>query len=397
MTPRVKRWSVPSRNLFGSGAAAQTGRQLHNYDADRVLVVTDKGVRDAGVLDPVLESIEEAGGSYEVFDETVPDPTETVVEAAADAFTSFDAEMIVGVGGGSSIDTAKAASILTTNEGRIFDYSGIGNVPNPTPPSVYVPTTSGTGSEATHWSVITNEETHVKESIGDSKVLADVSIVDPSLTKSVPAPVKAATGMDALTHAIEAHVGVHSQSQTSALALDAVENIGQYLPRAVEYRGQDTEALTRMAKASNEAGMAFNGAGLGAVHALAHQIGGQFDVPHGLANAIVLPHVMEYNLPQVPEKMVDIAEALGVSVDHTKPARREGYKAVRAVRQLATDVRIPTALDEVGVEREAISSLAERALNDAALIGNPRTTNQNDMESILERAFDGTFEHEAKR
>jgi alcohol dehydrogenase len=195
-----------------------------------------------------------------------------------------------------------------------------------------------------------------------------------------------------LTHAVEAYVSIKAQSQTSALALDAVEKVGEYLPRAVEYRGEDREALSKMAKASSQAGMAFNGAGLGAVHAISHQVGGTFGVPHGLANAILLPYVMEYNLPQVPEEMAAISAALGEDVDRSKPARTEATKAVRAVRRLAADVRIPETLEETAAERDAIPTLAEQAIDDGSLTGNPRITDADDLATILERAFDGRFE-----
>ncbi|WP_255198217.1 iron-containing alcohol dehydrogenase family protein [Halorarius litoreus] len=396
MTDNLQMWNVPNRVLFGAGAATEIGSYVDDLGAQRVLVVTDEGVRAAGVLDPLLDSIEAAGKVYEVFDGVQPDPTDTVVHEAAEAFEAADADLMLGVGGGSSIDTAKAASIVTTNDGHILDYEGSGNVPNETPPSVYVPTTAGTGSEVGHWTIVKDSETQVKEEIGDVKLLADLALVDPELTASAPAPVKAATGMDVLTHAVEAYVSIRRQSQTSALALDSVEKVGENLRRAVGYRGDDDEALGEMARASTQAGMAFNGAGLGAVHALSHQVGGMFGVPHGLANAIILPYVMEYNLPQVPELMVDIAEALGEDVDRTAPSAVEGYKAVRATRRLADDVRIPQTLAETAAERDAIGQLAEQSLNDGSLTGNPRRTDREDMEGILERAFDGELHYEAK-
>ncbi|MFB6184940.1 MAG: iron-containing alcohol dehydrogenase family protein [Haloarculaceae archaeon] len=394
MTRNLQMWNVPNRVLFGSGAVAEIGSYLAEFGVDRALVVTDEGVRSAGVLDPVLDAIEDAGGDYTVFDGVVPDPTDTVVHEAARQYDEVDADGLVGIGGGSSIDTAKAASILATNGGHILDYEGSGNVDAATPPTVYVPTTAGSGSEVGNWCIVRDSETDRKEEIGDVKLLADLALVDPDLTASAPAPVKAATGMDVLTHSVEAYVSIKAQSQTSALALDAVEKVGQYLPRAVEYRGGDDEALAKMARASSQAGMAFNGAGLGAVHAVSHQVGGQFGVPHGLANAIVLPYVMEYNRPQVPEKLVAVAEALGEDVDPSAPARREAYKAVRAARELADSVRIPRSLAGTAAEREAVSDLAADALEDGSLTGNPRATDQDDLERVLERAFDGDLDYE---
>lgn len=392
MTDTIQRWFVPPQNLFGWGSARATGKHVAQLGGNHALVVTDEGVRDAGVLDPVVDSLDDAAVDHTIFDETVPDPTGAVVDAAAERFDRVDADVIVAVGGGSSIDTAKAAATMTTNDGEIFDYIGVGNVEHETPPIVIVPTTSGTGSEVTHWSVVRAEDRDVKLSIGDRKLMADVAIVDPALTESVPPAITAATGMDALTHAIEAFCSIHRQSHTSALALDSIEKIGTYLPRAVGRRGTDREALTAMARASTQAGMAFNGAGLGAVHALSHQVGATFHVPHGLANAILLPYVMEYNLAQVAEELVEVADALGEPVDGSRPPRREGLRAVRAVRELNENVGIPATLEAVDAERSAIDDLARRAMNDGSLFGNPRTTEVDDLEAILERAFEGTLE-----
>ncbi|SEA20217.1 alcohol dehydrogenase [Haloplanus vescus] len=392
MTATHQMWNVPNRMLFGWGAVAEIGDYLDEFDAEHPLVVTDEGVRAAGVLDPLLDAIEESGRTYTVYDGVQPDPTDVIVHDAAAAYDEAGADLVLGVGGGSSIDTAKAASILATNDGHILDFEGSGNVPNDPPPSVFVPTTAGTGSEVGHWTIVKDSETSIKEEIGDVSLLADLALVDPQLTASAPAPVKAATGMDVLTHAVEASVSIKAQSQTSALAIDSIEKVGTYLPRAVEYRGGDREALSKMARASSQAGMAFNGAGLGAVHALSHQVGGTFGVPHGLANAILLPYVMEYNLPQVPEEMVAIASALGEDIDPAKPARAEATKAVDAVRRLADDVRIPETLAETAAEREAVPRLAEQAMDDGSLTGNPRATDADDLAAILERAFDGQFE-----
>ncbi|WP_231554278.1 iron-containing alcohol dehydrogenase family protein [Halobellus rufus] len=394
MTDSLQMWNAPNRMLFGWGAASEIGTYVAQFDAERAFVVTDEGVAQAGVLDPIVDAIESAGRDCEVWTGVQPDPTDEVVHEAADAYEAANADLIVGVGGGSSIDTAKAASILAANDGHILEYTGSGNVPNQPPPSIYVPTTAGTGSEVGHWTIVKDTDTDIKEEIGDVKLLADLALVDPELTASAPAPIKAATGMDVLTHAVEAYVSIKAQSQTSAIALDSIESVGEHLPRAVEYRGGDREALSEMARASMQAGMAFNGAGLGAVHAISHQVGGAFGVPHGLANAIILPYVMEYNLPQVPERMVDIAEALGEDVDRSKPAAVEGYKAVRATRRLANSVRIPETLEDTAAEREAIPRLAEQAFDDGSLTGNPRATDVDDLAGILENAFDGELEYE---
>lgn len=394
MTPSIQTWNVPNRILFGHGAAAQCGTILSELDAQAPLVITDEGVRNAGVLDPVLQSLSDANKDYTIFEGVQADPTETIVHEAADTYKQSNADAIVGIGGGSSIDTAKGASILATNPGDILKYTGSGLVERPTPPTVYLPTTAGSGSEVGHWCIVTDSERNIKEEIGDMHLLADAAIVDPALTETVPRNVKAATGMDVLTHAIEAYVSINAQSPTSALARDAVDKVGNHLPSMVGQRNTDREAHAKMARASMQAGMAFNGAGLGAVHALSHQVGPAFGVPHGLTNAIILPYVMEYNRPQIPQKLVTVAEILGESIDPDEPVRREAYKAVRATRELAANVRIPKTLGDTPVDRDTIPELAANALEDGSLNGNPRVTNQEDLEGILERAFDGEFEYE---
>ena len=394
MTQNLQMWNVPNRVLFGSRATAETGSYVTGFGGEHALVVTDEGVRAAGVLDPVLDALAEESVGSTVFDGVVPDPTDTVAHEAASAYEAAGADCLIGVGGGSSVDTTKAAALLATNGGHILDYEGAGNVSEETPPTVYMPTTSGSGSEMGNWCIIRDSETDIKQEIGDVKLLADLALVDPDLTASAPRDVKAATGMDVLTHAVEAYVSIKAQSPTSALAVDAIEKVGRYLPRAVGYRDGDDESLAKMARASSQAGMAFNGAGLGAVHAISHQVGGQFGVPHGLVNAILLPYVMEYNLPQVPEKMVAVADALGEDVDPDATSRREGYKAVRSVRDLGDAVRIPRTLAETDADRDAIPDLAADALKDGSLTGNPRATTQKDLETILQRAFDGELAYE---
>ena len=394
MTESIEMWNAPNRMLFAWGGVARIGTYLEELGAECPFIITDEDIKRAGVLDPFLDAVDDAGKDYEVWAGVKPDPTDSVVHEAAEAYNETDGDLILGMGGGSSIDTAKAASILATNDGHILDFVGTGNISNELPPSIYIPTTAGTGSEVGHWTIVKNTDTNIKEEIGDIKLLADLALVDPELTVSAPESVKAATGMDVLTHAVEAYVSIKAQSQTSALALNSIEKANDYLPRAVEYRGDDREAVSKMARASMQAGLAFNGAGLGAVHAISHQIGGVFGVPHGLANAIILPYVMEYNLPQVPNLMMNIAEALGEDVNRTKPARVEAYKAIRATRRLAESIRIPLTLEETAAERNAIPQLAEQALEDGSLTGNPRTTDQTDMEAILKNAFEGGLEYE---
>lgn len=394
MTDTMEEWNAPNQMLFSWGGLREIGPYIRKFEAEHPFVITDDGVNKSGVLDPLYDTLNGITKDYTIWTGVKPDPTDEIVHMAADAYESAGADLVIGAGGGSSIDTAKAAAIVATNNEPILEYEGSDNVPNELPPTIYLPTTAGTGSEVGHWTIIKDAKTDVKKEIGDVKLLADLALVDPELVASAPQSVRAATGMDVLTHAVEAYVSIKAQSPTSALALDAIEKVGIHLPRAVEYRGDDREALTKMSRASMQAGMAFNGAGLGAVHAISHQVGGRFGVPHGLANAIILPYVMEYNLPQVPNLLSDVAGALGEKVGPSVPPRLEAFKAVRATRRLADAVRIPRTLADTAAEQSAIPELAEKALGDGSLTGNPRTTSKDDIETILKRAFDGDLEYE---
>ena len=385
-------WNSPETVVFGPGVVDELGTRVGRFDVDRALIVTDEGVRSVGIAQRVVESLATAGIDAAVFDGVKPDPTDETVHRAADAYAEADADGIVAVGGGSSIDAAKGASIIASNGGHVLDCEGYDEVDQPTPPTAYVPTTAGTGSEVSHWCIITNTKTDVKEEIGDLELLADIALVDPELTASAPPTVRAAAGMDALTHAVESFVSIRAQPHTDALALDAVRLVGRFLTSAVESRDPPEAALTGMAQASMQAGVAFNGAGNCAVHALAHQVGSMFGVPHGVANAILLPYVMEYNALVVGEELAQLAAALE-GRDAPKRGPDAGTEAVNAVCRLRDAVRIPETLAETSAERSAIGKMADRAMDDGCIPNNPRRASHDDLEELLRRAFDGELRY----
>lgn len=379
------RFRMPTEVAFSRGCVDQAGVAAKRFAKERVLVVTDRGVAGAGLLDRVTAPLDAAGLRYAVFDGVEPNPSIETVGRGLDAFRASGAEAIIAVGGGSSIDAAKAISILATNGGNIADYEGADKIPNPNVPLVAIPTTAGTASEVTIFFVITNRATKYKFSGGSVNATARVALLDPLLTESMPPKLTAAVGMDTLTHAIEAYTCKVAYPATSALAFDAAARAASYLPSAFE-NGHDLDAREQMLMACLEAGMAFSNSRLGNVHAMSHPVGGHFDVPHGLANAIILPYVMEYNLPAATVLYANLASALGCDMagGSEEALARE---AVDAVRALNRRLGIPERLGDVGVTRDAIPALAADAMKSGNIPINPRPTTYDDMVRLYEQAI----------
>ncbi len=335
--------SLPNTVIFGVGAVETVAEKAKEFGKSKALVVTDKGVVGAGLLEKVLTPLEQAGVQAHIFDQIEPNPRDHTVLKAFEFAKKKKCELIIGLGGGSPIDAAKAVGALMTNPGPLQDYLRGTALKNPPPPLIAIPTTSGTGSEVTQFSVVTDTERSFKAGIASPLLIPKVAIVDPSLMESMPPSLAAATGMDALTHAIEAFVSVNSQPFSDALALHAIRLIGAFLRPSVA-NGANQEARSQMAMASTLAGVAFSNAGVGLVHAMAHPLGGRFDVPHGVANAILLPSVMRFNLIARLEKFGQVAQALGEKVEKLS-AVDAGKKAVEAISQLSADIGIPGRLE----------------------------------------------------
>ena len=384
----------PAKIVMGDGCASAVGSESKGLGAGRVLLVTDPVIRErTDSVENAERSLRAAGVVVEVFSEVEHDPLVATALRCTEFAREFRPDVIVGLGGGSSLDIAKATSIYLTNEATpLGEMWGLENVPRRGLPSILMPTTGGTGSEASRACVLTDVEpdgAHKKKSIFSSKVVSTVAIVDPLLTVSAPPALTASTGMDALTHAIETYVSKEAQALTDPLALEAIRLIGKYLRRAVA-NGDDLEARRGMANAAFMAGLAFSNGQLGIVHAIAVVMGGQFGVPHGIANAIMLPYVMEFNEMAATERFARIAAALGERVEGLSK-RDAAHRASEAVFRLMDDIGVPRRLEAVNVPRDAVPELAEEVfLTQGRLRSvNPRGTTQQDFVHILERASAG--------
>lgn len=360
---------VPSINLMGAGCLNDLGATVKDLGFKKAFVVTDNFLMGNGVASKVLKVLEGVGIAYEVYSEVVPNPTCKNVHDGLERIKGTDCDFLVSIGGGSPQDTAKAIGILATNGGHIKEYEGVNLSKNKSLPIVAVNTTAGTSSEVTINYVVTDEERHVKMVMVDKNSLATVTVNDPELMVEKPAALTAATGMDALTHAIETIVTPGAYPVSDATALAAVKIIFDYLPRAVE-NGHDIEAREQMVYAVFLGGIAFSNAGLGNVHAMAHQLGGIYNLPHGVCNAMLLPYVEEENAKYVPEKFVSIANILGYDVEG-KSAKECAAFVVNEMKELAKKVGIPATLGELGVNDVDFDLLAENAMKDICAPGNP--------------------------
>lgn len=376
---------LPGRILFGNGSRRSVGDVLRSSGVNHCLVVTDPGVRVIDGFADIMDALGEAGVSASVFDGVVPNPTYENVRAAMEVGTSRQVQAVVGVGGGSALDVAKVAAALMTNPGGPGDYVGYEKFRNPPMPVVAVPTTAGTGSEVTQWAVLTDMTARRKLAFGGRYVLAAVAVVDPELTHSLPAHLTAQTGMDALTHAVEALVATNASPLTDAIALGAIRQLCQWLSIAYAVPG-NAEARERVMWGQMAAGLAFSNAAVGAVHALAHQLGALYDLPHGLANAILLPYVLEFNLLAAQEKLALAAAQTGVDLPGSSPLRA-GSAFVGFVRNLCGMLGIPGCLREVGVQEPDIPRLAAMAEVDLAVRFNPRPLSRDALEALYRRAF----------
>jgi choline dehydrogenase len=378
----VRTMEVPTRLVHGPGAVASLPEALRDLGVTRPLVVTDPGVAAAGLLDRVLEHL----GENVVFDEVRPNPDIALVDHGVRVFRESGCDGLVALGGGSSIDTAKSIGVVEEHGGSILDYE-YGRTPlsRRIPPLTAVPTTAGTGSEVTLWAVITDHDRGVKFNVGGTPLIGPhVALIDPELMLGLPPAVTAATGMDALSHAIECYTCDYHQPFTDAVALHAMELVGRWLRTAVKH-GSSLEARTHMAHAATLGGMAYGTESAGAAHAMSQSAGGVHDCPHGALTARVLAPVCEYNAPADPERYARIALALGVA-GNGRDSLQLGLAGVEEVYRLTDDVGIPT-MEELGFSAEEIPLLAKIAYEDPQTIGNPREVGQADYEEIYRVAF----------
>ena len=376
---------IPCVSLFGPGCAKEVGIKAQNLGAKKALIVTDAGLFKFGVADIIVGYLKEAGVDSHVFAGAEPNPTDINVHNGVKEYNEQGCDFIVSLGGGSSHDCAKGIGLVTAGGGHIRDYEGIDQSKVPMTPLVAINTTAGTASEMTRFCIITNTDTHVKMAIVDWRCTPLVAIDDPKLMIAKPAALTAATGMDALTHAVEAYVSTAANPITDACAEKAISMISEWLRPAVA-NGENIEARDAMAYAQYLAGMAFNNASLGYVHAMAHQLGGFYNLPHGVWNAILLPHVCEFNLIACPDRYAKIAQLMGVNTTGLT-VTEAAYSAIAAIRELSASIGIPAGLAVLGVKAEDHAVMTSNAQKDACMLTNPRKATDAQVIAIFEAAM----------
>jgi 1,3-propanediol dehydrogenase len=365
--------------IYGLGALSQIGQCARRLGGERILLVTDSGLIAAGWMDESIKYLQEEDLQYVIYDNVVTNPRDFQVEEGVQLYRHKNCDVIAVVGGGSPIDTAKGIGILASNHGRIHEYEGANLVTQPIPPLVCVPSTAGTGADVSQFAVIANKRTKEKMTILSRAITPDLTLVDPRLLKTKPPELMAATGMDTLTHAIEAHVSSLSWPMTDPHAIHAIELVNEHLVNATQTK--DMDALEGMSIACLEAGMAFSNAILGAVHALAHPLGGLYDIHHGLANSLLLPVVVRQNMEHALPKFAKIARAMGAETRERSIAE-VAREVPRQIRDLIAKLGLPTRLSQVGVDAADIPRLAMMAEADICMLTNPHCYMKAEIESM---------------
>jgi alcohol dehydrogenase len=382
----VKIFSTTPRIVMGPGSAKTIGTEVKARGAKRVLIVTDKGVIGAGLLKSIEESFKAAKIKYTVFDKVEPDPRYEIVAECVKMAEAARAQMLVGIGGGSPMDIAKVTAIMLTNKGPIGAYFGVGLIPKPGLPTILLPTTAGTGSEVTPIAILSDEGEKLKKGIVSPYLFPTIGILDPELTTGLPPSVTAATGMDALIHGIEAYTSINATGITDMFCLRAIELIYKNI-RIAFAKGDNIEARTAMMEAALLAGIGFANAGVTAVHAFAYPIGAEFHIPHGIANTLMLPHVIRFNVLGNLEKFAQLAKPFGIPTEGLDNLAIVD-KVIAAIDRLADDIRVPRHLADFGVKEKDIPMLAEGALKSTRLlVNNPRTLTLEDAKRIYKAAL----------
>lgn len=376
---------MPAISLMGADCLKDAGEQVAELGFKKALIVTDKVLGQIGIVKKVTDVLDNKSIEYAIYDETKPNPTVKNVNDGLALLKEKECDFVISLGGGSAHDCAKGIALLATNGGEIKDYEGVDKSKKPQLPMVGINTTAGTGSEMTLFAIITDEERHIKMALVDKHLTPIIAVNDPMLMLAMPKSLTAATGMDALTHAIEAYVSTSATPITDACAEKAIELISNYLVNAVE-NGQDVEARDMMAYAEYLAGMAFNNASLGYVHAMAHQLGGFYNLPHGVCNAILLPHVQEYNKATSASRLAKIAKIMGGNIEGLTDEQGADL-CIDIIKSLSQTVGIPEGLGVLGVKESDFETLATNALNDACSLTNPRKGNLEEVIAIFKKAM----------
>lgn len=379
----------PKIILTGDGVLTQVTEHIKSYNASKVMIYADPGIMHAGLVEKLENVLKEGNISYDIFSEVVPEPPIEIANKAVTALRESDAELVIGIGGGSSLDIAKVAAVLKDHEGNVEDYlnlTGTKKLSSKGLPKILIPTTSGTGAEVTDIAVFSLETT--KDVITDPYLIADVALVDPELTYTLPPRITAATGVDALTHAVEALVSVHASPLTDTLALDAITRISLHIRTAV-WNGNNKEARRELSIGSLHAGMSFYNAGVSGVHALAYPLGGLFKIPHGESNAVLLPYIFDYIWPSCMGKMTLIAAALGLQTEGLSN-REASIAAVNELFNIVQDVGIPTTLKEFGINEKDLESLSQDANKQTRLLArSPKPYSLDDIRMVYKNSYNG--------
>jgi alcohol dehydrogenase class IV len=385
MMDRISLFRTTKRILFGCGSVEKIGQEAQILKTKKALIITDPGIIKSGLLQKIEKPLRSVGISSAVFDGVEPDPKIEIAEKGSEMAKQEGVDLIIGLGGGSSLDIAKVTSVLVTNPGKIDAFLGIDLIPNPGVPLILVPTTAGTGSEVTPIAILSDTREKLKKGVVSSYLLPEVAILDPKLTVGLPPSVTAFTGMDALTHAIESYISLNATDVTDLLAFRAMELIAKNLRMAYAH-GENLTVRSNMMEGSLLAGMSFANAGVAAVHAFAYPLGGEFHVAHGLSNTLMLPYVMRYNIIGCPNKFAQMARAFGEPVEGRSDLDA-AEAAVKFVERLSDDLRVPRRLRAVGIPESAIPQMAESAMKvTRLLVNNPRKITLEDAVAIYKSA-----------
>ncbi|MEM2209357.1 MAG: iron-containing alcohol dehydrogenase [Nitrososphaerota archaeon] len=381
---------IPQRIIYGIGCYKKIIEVIKEMNSKNILLVTGKKVIETNYVKEIIESIKKMNINIEIFNEIPKEPEMDFVYNGLKIYEEKNCELIIAIGGGSILDTAKGIALLATNGGSLRDYEGLEKIPKPQAPLIAVPTTAGTGSEVTKFTVITDTERKRKMLIGSVNIIPKIAIVDPLLTISMPQDITMSTGMDALTHAIEAYISIKAQPITDLLAIEAIKLISKYLRRAWA-NGEDIEAREKVMLGSLLAGLAFSNSSVALVHGMARPLGVYFNIPHGLSNAILLPHVMEFTYISNPEKFMNIALCMNEKIDGLSLIEAAKL-SIEAVKKICKDIKVPS-LKNIGIKEEELNKLAPKMAEEAIASGspanNPRKASIEEIIEIYKKAFYG--------
>ena len=371
--------------VFGKGARKLAGQYAEKFSLKKVLLVTDKGIIENGWVEDVVKSLDELGIEYILFTELTPNPKDFEVMLGAESFKNNRCDGIIAIGGGSPMDLAKGVGIISTNGGMIVDYKGVDMITKAIPPMIFIPTTAGTSADVSQFGIISDTKKKIKVAIVSKNIIPDVALIDYETTLTMDNYLTACTGIDAFTHAIEAYVSKVSSPLTDIHAMEAINIIYNYLPLIIK-EPDNLQYREKLMFASMEAGFAFSNAILGAVHAMAHSLGGLLDLPHGECNGILLNHVVDFNYSSTPDKFNKISEIIGIKM-HNYNSQEKKLILFDKLQELKESIGIIKSLKELGVRESDIPLLAHNALNDACIITNPREAAKEDIEKIFYKAM----------